>query len=179
MIDFFNWFDKTHYTHLLTVGNKYTLSNGQKGRHLTEKILDRVVCNVDRLNVCSIVICNTLAKMNSGHYPIFLSCDFDEFEFIVPIQFLKMWSLNEECTNIIKKSWMTGVSGCPMHILDKKLRILKPNLNFLNKTKFGNVKTKVIEVEKTLMEIQSEIDSLVIKKAQTDIEISLNLEEEF
>lgn len=86
MNDFFNRFDKTHYTHLLIVGNKYTLSNGRKGRYLTKKILDKVVCNVDWLNVCSIVVCNTLTKMKSGHYPIFLSCDFDEFEFIVPIQ---------------------------------------------------------------------------------------------
>lgn len=76
-----------------------------------------------------------------------------------------MWSLNEECTNIIKKSWMIGVSGCPMHILDKKLRILKPNLIFFNKTKFGNVKTKVIEVEKILMDTQSEIDSLGHKES--------------
>lgn len=48
--------------------------------------------------------------------------------------------------------------GFPMCILDKKLRVLKANLKVWNKTKFGNVKTKVIEAEKVLKDLQSEID---------------------
>lgn len=117
-----------------------------------------MVCNVDFLDAFSIVVCNTLTKVKPDHYPIMLTCDFDEFRFMSQFKFLKMWSLNEECTEVIKKTWRNKVFGFPMCILDKKLRVLKANLKVWNKTKFGNVKTKVIEAEKVLKDLQSEID---------------------
>lgn len=100
-------------------------------------------------------------------------------------KFLKMWSLNEECTQVIKNSWNIKVSGCPMDILDKKLRILKANLKVWNKTNFGNVKSKIIEAEKILEDLQTEIESTGYNdcfqakelKAQNDLDVALNLEE--
>lgn len=82
---------------------------------------------------------------------------------------------------------MTKVYGFPMYILDNKIRILKASLKILNKTLFGNVRTKVLEAEKKLIDIQIEIDSLGQNdllqakdlKAQSDLEVNLNLEEEF
>ncbi|KAI5389607.1 hypothetical protein KIW84_075045 [Lathyrus oleraceus] len=41
MQDFFHWSDSNHYIHIPTLGNKFTWSNGRKGRQLTEKRLDR------------------------------------------------------------------------------------------------------------------------------------------
>lgn len=74
-----------------------------------------------------------------------------------------------------------------MYILDEKLRILKENLKVLNKTNFGNVKSKVVDVEKVLKYLQTEIESIGYNgilwakeiKAYNDLEVALNLEEGF
>lgn len=137
MNDFFNQYDKNHSTHIPIVDNKQTWSNGGKGKHLTQKRLNIVFCNVDWLDACSIVVCITLTK----------------------IKFLKTWALNKECVDIIIKSWMTKVSGFPMYILDEQLRILKDNLKVWDKNNFCNIKTKVIEVEQVLKDFQFEIDT--------------------
>lgn len=74
-----------------------------------------------------------------------------------------------------------------MFVLNKKLKILKSRLKEWNKNNFGNVQLKVIEAEKVLKEIQTDIglsgynDSLHDKeaKAQHALEIALTLEEYF
>lgn len=112
-----------------------------------------MLCNVDWLDACSNVVGNTLPKMKPDHYPILLTCVFYDVRFMSQFKFMKMCSNNHACIDVIKQSWMTKVYGCPMYILNKKLRIIKANLKILNKTLFGNVRTKVLEAEKNLIDI--------------------------
>lgn len=74
-----------------------------------------------------------------------------------------------------------------MYILDRKLRILKNKLKDWKRNHFGDVKAKFKEAEKQLQDILQEIsssgynDNLEKKetKAQYDMEVALNIEEEF
>ncbi|XP_058756625.1 uncharacterized protein LOC131629842 [Vicia villosa] len=187
MTDFFNWSNDNHYIHLPTVGNFLTWSNGRKGRNLTEKRLDRAICNTDFLDACCTLVCSTLPRFKSDHFPILLTFEVDKISFKSQFKFLRMWSSHNDCINIIQSSWNVNVTGCPMFILDRKLRILKKNLKTWNNNVFGNVINKVEEAETILKEIQADISSHGYDelrhaneiKAQNDLEMALNVEEEF
>ncbi|XP_058783255.1 uncharacterized protein LOC131657925 [Vicia villosa] len=187
MADFFNWSNNLNLIHLPTTGNQFSWNNGRKGLCLTEKRLDRSICNMDLLNNCNLVVCNTLTKIRSDHFPIMLTCDFEKVHYSSQFRFLKMWTSSMECLQVVKDSWSTNLVGCPMFILDKKLKILKNNLKVWNRNNFGDVKVKVKNAEAHLQNIQMEIansgytDDLKEKetKAQYDMEAALNIEEEF
>ncbi|XP_058763566.1 uncharacterized protein LOC131637017 [Vicia villosa] len=101
-------------------------------------------------------------------------------------KFLKMWTLNDDCARLIKDTWNALIVGCPMYILDKKLRILKSRLKKWNKFTFGNVHDNVKVAECNLNDIQQQIQSLgysdnlqvLEAKAQHEFEKALNMEEE-
>ncbi|XP_058776557.1 uncharacterized protein LOC131650867 [Vicia villosa] len=187
MADFFNWSNDNHYIHLPTVGNFPTWSNGRKGRNLTEKRMDRAICNTDFLDACCTLVCSTLPRFKSDHFPILLTFEVDKISFKSQFKFLRMWSSYDDCINIIQSSWNANVSGCLMFILDRKLRILKENLKSWNINVFSNVINKVEEAETNLKEIQANISSHGYDelrhaneiKAQNELEIALNIEEEF
>lgn len=61
-----------------------------------------VVCNVDFPYACSTMVCNTLTKMKYDHYPILLSCNFEEVRFMSQFKFTKIWFHHEECIDVIK-----------------------------------------------------------------------------
>ncbi|XP_058742694.1 uncharacterized protein LOC131615239 [Vicia villosa] len=187
MHEFFQWSDSNHLIHLPTVGNMFTWSNGRKGRHLTEKRLDRVICNLDMMDTCNTIVCHTLTRVKSDHYPIFFTCKWDNISYKSQFKFLRMWTLSNDCEKVIKEVWNTKVYGCPMYVLDKKLRILKCKLKEWNKVSFGDVKIKVRNAENSLNDIQQNIsisgysERLQIDevKAQHELEKALCMEEAF
>ncbi|XP_058784648.1 uncharacterized protein LOC131659478 [Vicia villosa] len=187
MQDFFNWSDANKLVHLQTAGNFFTWSNGRKGSRLTEKRLDRAICNLDMLDICTNMNCHTLSKIKSDHYPLLLFIDFNKISIKSQFKFLKMWTGHDDCERIIKDTWNSIVYGCPMFVLDQKLKILKLKLKDWNKNIFGDVKIRVLEAETKLKIIQEEINSLGYSdnrqsaeaKAQYELEKALMFEEEF
>ncbi|XP_058749874.1 uncharacterized protein LOC131622872 [Vicia villosa] len=185
--DFFNWSDTNHFIHLPTLGNLFTWCNCRRGRHRTEKRLDRVICNMELIDVCRFAVCNTLPKIKSDHYPILYSINFDDIPFKSQFKFHSMWTKNEDCIKIVEDAWKVKVYGCPMFVLDKKLKILKARLKDWNRNSFGNVHKNVAMAEKDLKDVQTNIalqgytDSLqdLETKAQHAMESALNMEEDF
>ncbi|XP_058746815.1 uncharacterized protein LOC131619766 [Vicia villosa] len=187
MQDFFHWSDSNKLIHLPTVGNFFTWSNGRRGRQLTEKRLDRVICNLDMLDLCNTVVCHTLSKLKSDHFPLLFTWDIAKVNIQSQFKFLKMWTLHDDCEKIVKDTWDFKFYGCPMYVLDCKLKLLKSKLKEWNKHIFGDVKLKVEEADKALKEIQQQIsiggynDSLQLQeaKAQNELERALIIEEEY
>jgi len=70
MEDFTNWTDNNILLHLPTIGCPFTWSNGKEGVHHTEKMLDRVICNHNWIDLCSNISCSTLTRFKSDHFPI-------------------------------------------------------------------------------------------------------------
>lgn len=79
--DFFNWIDNNNLIHLPTLGDPFTWCNGRKGRLRTEKRLDKIVCNMEILDLCKHVVCHTLTKTNSDHYPLIYTINLEKFSF--------------------------------------------------------------------------------------------------
>lgn len=98
-----------------------------------------------------------------------------------------MWTLHDDGKNVIQESWDDNVVGCPMFILNQKLKNLKQKLKLWNKNVFGNVNTIVKGAEQKLISIQADIDingaseTLLDNKkiAQIELEKALEKEEEF
>jgi hypothetical protein len=158
MNDFFAWSDTNCFFHLPTRGVQFTWSNGRGGRRFTERRLDRAICNQAWLDMCSSLNVSTLTRLKSDHFPLLMEFETVPTPFVSQFKFPNMWSLHEDCRNLIQQSWNTTVVGCPMFILNQKLKSLKQKLKIWNKTVFGNINILVKEAEQKLISIQAKID---------------------
>jgi len=95
---------------------------------LTERRLDRAVCNQSLLDACSSVTCSSLNRLSSDHFPLLLEFQFTDCSFKYQFRFMKMWSLNDDCRDLIVDTWNQSIIGCPMFVLNTKLKLLKNKL---------------------------------------------------
>jgi len=187
MTEFLEWSNNGNLIHLPTRGVQFTWANGRHGRRYTEKRLDRALCNHNLIDVCSSISVTTLIKHNSDHFPLLLDLQFNDIRTPQQFKFLKMWTLHDDCKNIVADTWREPIVGCPMFVLSQKLKSLKLKLKTWNKQTFGNVHELVKNAETHLQHIQSQIDtsghsdSLLEqqKLAQINLESALQKEECF
>ncbi|GAU32780.1 hypothetical protein TSUD_152280 [Trifolium subterraneum] len=186
--DFNDWTDSNQLIHLPTKGANFTWSNGRLGNRFTERRLDRAICSQSWLDVCSSIDCTTLVKNRSDHYPLLLEFSSHSFRFMSSFKFMKMWTMHDDCRNVISQCWNERVDvGCPMFVLNSKLKRLKTKLKIWNKEIFGNVHTYVSTAEAHLKHIQLQIqhfghnDQLMKleKDAQAALDIALDRQEVF
>ncbi|PNX69950.1 hypothetical protein L195_g057000, partial [Trifolium pratense] len=98
-----------------------------------------------------------------------------------------MWSTHETCKVVIANSWNVPVVGCPMYILNTKLKRLKEKLKVWNKESFGNIHDHVKVAENQLHDIQLQIQSnghsdhmmQLEKEAQCNLDKALDRHELF
>jgi hypothetical protein len=98
-----------------------------------------------------------------------------------------MWIAHPDCINIIKQSWNSNFTGCPMFILNQKLKKVKENLKVWNKSVFGNIHSNVKNATAKVDSIQQDIDTfgptddLIDQErlAKIDLENVLNMDEIF
>ncbi|KEH22090.1 hypothetical protein MTR_7g032505 [Medicago truncatula] len=164
-----------------------TWRSGRSGTRNTERRLDRCICNQRWMDFVSSVNCSTLIRNQSDHYPILLYFQLTNHKFSSQFKFLKMWSLHENCKEVIQDSWSLPVIGCPMFVLSKKLQTLEIRLKCWNKEVFGNIHDLVKTTEASLQTVQAQIQTLgriellvqEEKQAQHDLDLALNKEELF
>ena len=181
------WSDSNNFIHLPTRGVDFTWTNGRGGQRHTERRLDRVICNQSLVDLCSSISVSALNKIHSDHFPMLLDIQMSCVSFASNFKFLRMWTLHPDCKEIVKEAWSTNVIGCPMFVLNKKLKILKHKLKLWNKEVFGNVHDHVKVAEQKLHEIQeqiqvnghSEVFLEAEKNAQKILEDALNRQELF
>ncbi|XP_019433032.1 PREDICTED: uncharacterized protein LOC109339940, partial [Lupinus angustifolius] len=97
MDDFKRFSDSSELLHLPTSGSTFTWSNRRKGHALTEKRLDRALCNNDWINVWNHVTCCTLYKSASDHHHIMLNSSnnvLDRIKLRLIKHELKSWNIN-------------------------------------------------------------------------------------
>ncbi|KAK2389841.1 hypothetical protein QL285_063403 [Trifolium repens] len=187
MVEFQNWIDLNNLIHLPTHGAFYTWANGRRGRHYTQKRLDRVICNQEWFDCFNYVNVSTLTENNSDHFPILFYFKILDCHQPSTFKFLKMWTSHPDCVNVVQQSWNVNVVGCPMFVLSEKLKILKVKLKSWNKVVFGNIHENVKQARNNVDIIQALIDSNgpsdsfleQEKLAQINLENALFMEELF
>ncbi|WJX67284.1 hypothetical protein P8452_51763 [Trifolium repens] len=185
--DFQSWSDSNLLMHLPTTGAFFTWTNGRGGSRHTERRLDRTICNQAWLDACTSLNCSTLIRNRSDHFPLLFDFNTHNLSFKSSFKFMRMWSLHDGCHDVIANSWNERVIGCPMFILNSKLKRLKDKLKTWNRDVFGNVHSYVHEAEQALNNIQNQIQNVghsdnlmsMEKIAQINLDKALNIQEEF
>jgi len=94
-----------------------------------------------------------------------------------------MWLQDKSRLKLIHDSWDNKVVGCPMFILQHKLKSLKIELHDWNKNSFSNVHNVVLLKQSLLLGIQqtletasmSDIDRLLSQEKITKVELDQDL----
>ncbi|KAI5440534.1 hypothetical protein KIW84_010137 [Lathyrus oleraceus] len=154
MEDFRRWTDDNHLLNIPITDARYTWSNGRRGISLTQKRLDKAVCNQEWIDSCVKLACSTFLKNRLDHFPLLLQFSCQDESYMSQFKFLNMWSSHSECQNVVDSVCNTEVVRCPMFVLTKKLQILKDRLKAWNVSCFENVLDKVIQAEKDLKDVQ-------------------------
>ncbi|XP_019460146.1 PREDICTED: uncharacterized protein LOC109359906 [Lupinus angustifolius] len=185
--DFKNFTDSANLIHLQTRGSAFTWSNRRRGNALTEKRLDRSLCNKEWIDFWSQVACCTLPRISSDHHPILLCSDYGQLGVPAQFKFQKMWLHHQDCSRLVEEVWQRSISGCSMSILSQKLKLMKKEFKVWNVEVFGLVSHKVTLALDAVALIQDNIarngpndDNLEEDRvAQQTLIQALTIEEEF
>ncbi|XP_019432538.1 PREDICTED: uncharacterized protein LOC109339538 [Lupinus angustifolius] len=178
---------KTNLVHLVSRGAEFTWSNRRRGSALTEKRLDRSLCNDDWLSNWNSVYCCTLPRISSDHHPLLLCSSSSMTKRNSPFRFLKMWMKHPDCSRVTEEAWKDEIVGCPMFIVAEKLKRLKVKLKIWNWNTFGNIHQRVREALSQVENIQSCInndgpnDELLDQEGITQLNLlkALSMEDDF
>ncbi|XP_068497676.1 uncharacterized protein [Phaseolus vulgaris] len=173
--DFLDWINTNDLACMTFTGSGYTLCNGRRGLHRIHRRLDRALCNgvcLDEWDSCSYQV---LVRNCSYHSPILASLASNSLKKVSNFCIFSMWLQDSSCLKLIHDSWNNKVVGCPMFILQHKLKRLKTELCDWNKNSFGNVHNAVILKQGLLLSIQqnleiasmSDIDGLLCQEKKT------------
>ncbi|KAL6146382.1 hypothetical protein ACLB2K_057062 [Fragaria x ananassa] len=73
----------------------------------------------------------------------------------IPFRFQKIWLGHLDFIKCVQEAWQSfEVCGCPMFVLQRKLKLLKPILKVWNVNVFGNIHTNVDNARAVLEKIQ-------------------------
>jgi hypothetical protein len=67
-----------------------------------------------------------------------------------PFQFEEVWTSDQGCEETVAKAWKKSVNGVPMFSVWEKIHTCRRELRSWSKHSFGNIKTKIKEVEHRL-----------------------------
>lgn len=124
-----------------------------EARPSLKKRLDRKNCNQHWLSTCTITSCTILVRNRSNNFPLLLDFQIDNHDVIYQLKFMRIWNLNDTWKPLVAELWATRVIGCPMFVLNIKLKILKSKLKIWNKSIISNVFSKVKIIEECVIYI--------------------------
>ncbi|XP_019435039.1 PREDICTED: uncharacterized protein LOC109341552 [Lupinus angustifolius] len=157
--EFKSFSDGSNLIHLLTRGAQLTWSNKRRGNALTEKRLDRCLCNADWLASWNEIFCCTLTRISSDHHPLLLSFSSSSITRISAFRFHGMWLQHLDLKRVVAEVWQMDIRGCPMFIISHKLKLLKEKLRDWNKNVFGDLHLRVKASLASVESIQQCIDN--------------------
>jgi len=182
---FHDWINSNELLVIPSSGASFTWSNGRLGNQRIERKLDRVLCNFPCLDTWYNCRYKVLVRNYSNHHPLlveFASSLISRKPYT--FKFFKMWLQHRSCRQFIQQSWDENVVGCPMFILQQKLKRLKLSLKDWNKNVFGNVHEVVVDKQKILLSLQhqiqvadsAEMDMLLVQQQQAMQNLDMTLD---
>ncbi|GAV77233.1 Exo_endo_phos domain-containing protein [Cephalotus follicularis] len=116
----------------------YTWNNKRSGRELITKKLDRVMGNWLWFQQVVHLQAHFHAPGISDHSPAELHLRFHPPGLGRAFKFLNIWVSHPSFLGIFRQVWAAEVSGTPLEVVAKKLKLLKPALQRLHSDHFKN-----------------------------------------
>ena len=157
--EFLYWINNNDLSCMSFTGSSYTWCNGRRGLHRIHRRLDKALCNgvcLDESDSCTYQV---LVKNCSDHSAILSSHASNSLRKVSNFRFFSMWLQDTSCPKLIRDSLANKVVGCPMFILQHKLKRLKIEFRDWNKKSFGNVHNAVLLKQGLLLGIQHNIET--------------------
>ncbi|KAK9904622.1 hypothetical protein M0R45_000540 [Rubus argutus] len=180
--------DICELVHVNTKGAEFTWVRRRGLRGNVESRLDRSLANLEWLDIWERFDCCTLTRTCSDHHPLLMSFSKSSGARHSLFRFQKMWLQHADFHGFVKQSWNSVDSfGCPLSVLQQKLRSLRKALQNWNWEVFGDIHRRVDTDMAALDFLQQDIahnggsDEAFVKEAelQANLNESLRLQEMF
>ncbi|KAK9933837.1 hypothetical protein M0R45_021012 [Rubus argutus] len=136
--------DTCELAHVATKGAQFTWARRRGVRGNVELRLDRCLANFNWLDCWDTFDCSTLPRFCSDHNPLLMSFSKSFGPRQSLFRFHKMWIEHKDFYSFVKQRWdSVNTYGCPLLILQHKLRVLRKALRSWNWEVFGDVHRKV------------------------------------
>ncbi|XP_035545915.1 uncharacterized protein LOC118348412 [Juglans regia] len=139
-------------------GQRLSWCNGRLGSRRVWARLDRVLVNVELMNLFEGGRVEYLSRTTSDLCPMLVSLLRERICGARPFCFQRMWGSHEYFLLVVKECWSQSVKGCPMVQVSKKVKLLKKALQKWNVEVFGRVEVRIKEIEKCLLELEQEVN---------------------
>lgn len=135
-------------------GPVFTWTNGRQAEVCTYVKLDRVMSNVDWLELFSHALASNLAIQQSDHAPILIEAIHNRRWNPRPFRFEAMWLNHSSCKGIIRECWRVAVTGSTMFKVTRWGQIMKEVLRKWNKERFSNIYLQIQSIKRLLVQVQ-------------------------
>ncbi|KAK6156380.1 hypothetical protein DH2020_010628 [Rehmannia glutinosa] len=139
-------------------GNPFTWSNGQGGESNIVERLDRALATETWQNIYPEYKVHHLPRLQSDHAPISISVTLNGRQNSQSrarrkkiFRFEKIWLEHEKCEEIITQAWQHADGGS----WSDKLLNCSQALSAWDKNEFGNVREKIVKLEKKIVKLQA------------------------
>ncbi|XP_062028531.1 uncharacterized protein LOC133744441 [Rosa rugosa] len=174
--------DVCELIHVDTHGAEFTWVRRRGLRGNVEERLDRCLANLSWMDSWDTFDCSTLPRLCSDHNPLLMSFSNAFGARQSFFRFRRMWLEHGEFHAFIKQCWdSVSMHGCPLSILQHKLRVLRKALRTWNWEVFGDVHRRVDSDLAELVSIQQIISSTGGSDADfsKESELQANLSESY
>jgi hypothetical protein len=146
--------DECGFVDLGFTGPKFTWTNNRVG-DMTWERLDRAVATPEWLIRFPSARVHHLDVRWSDHKPLWVSTNPMVRLTRKPFRFEEVWTSDQGCEDVVATAWQKPVPGVPMFSVWGKIHACRRGLRLWSKQSFGNIKTKIKEVERRLKQAET------------------------
>ncbi|XP_074289196.1 uncharacterized protein LOC141614342 [Silene latifolia] len=142
-----------------TTGAFFTWNNKQPSETRIFSRIDRVLANSDWLALWSDWLSHYQPEGTFDHCPCIVSCGESCKRRKRYFKFFNMWSRVEEFGELVKEYWQMQITGTPMYIMARKLKMLKPCPRSLNRGLFSDIERNTDVAFNLLIDCQLQLQN--------------------
>ncbi|XP_042964506.1 uncharacterized protein LOC122298703 [Carya illinoinensis] len=138
-------------------GNILSWCNGRNGGRRIWARLDRILVNMQFINLFEGSNYSYLPRSSSDHAPMLFLLFKKNISIVKPFRFLRMWGSHDGFLSLVEQSWGEYVEGCAMVRVSRKLKRLKHVLIKWNREVFGRVEVEINRLENQIQRLEENL----------------------
>ncbi|XP_027183993.1 uncharacterized protein LOC113782301 [Coffea eugenioides] len=135
-------------------GSNYTWCNNRQGRARIWKRFNRVLLNLEALQIGSSILVQHLSRDPPDHALLLMTAPTWLDNKPKPFRFLNVWTTKAGLLDVIHDSWSCPMSGQHLCVLAIKFHTIKQVLKGWSRESFGNIFRAVKEAERAVLEAE-------------------------